>query len=188
MNSIKKHLLALPLLVAPLIAYNQTATRTYDPVENQIQWPAQFDPATSDFYVHNVIDIEASPEEVWALLIDALYWITWYDGIENIVFEPPAVRYLAKDTRVFWSSMGQDLHNTVVECITNQRLAWQFNEAKIQGHHAWLIVPTANGCRVITDESQTGKLAKLQKIFLPRKLLKQHNRWLMLLKEQAERR
>jgi uncharacterized damage-inducible protein DinB/uncharacterized protein YndB with AHSA1/START domain len=141
----------------------------------------------SDFYVHNEIEINATPEQVWQLLVRAKDWIQWYDGIQNIRFEDSAQEALAKDTKVFWNSMGQSLNNTVVEFKPYQALAWQFNEAKIQGHHAWVIIPTATGCRVITDESQTGRLAKLQKIFLPKKLMKQHDKWLRLLKREAEK-
>lgn len=165
----------------------QTYSRKYNEAENQIRWPEEFNPKTSDFYVHNKIEINASPEQVWQLLIEAKQWIHWYDGIQNIKFEDSTQLNLAKDTRVFWNSMGQSLNNTVVEFVPNERLAWSFYEPRIQGHHAWLIIPTETGCIVITDESQTGRLAKLQKIFLPRKLMKQHDNWLRLLKQEAEK-
>lgn len=48
-------------------------------------------------------------------------------------------------------------------------------------------IPTETGCKVNTDESQTGKLVKLQKIFIPNKLRKQHDKWLRVLKEEAEK-
>jgi len=165
----------------------QTYSRKYNEAENQIRWPEKFNPKVSDFYVHNEIEISATPEQVWLLLIESKKWITWYDGIQNIKFEDSTQQNLAKDTKVFWNSMGQSLNNTVSELVPNERLAWTFEEAKIQGHHAWLIIPTSFGCKVITDESQTGKLAKLQKIFLPRKLMKQHDNWLQILKIEAER-
>ncbi len=165
----------------------QSYSKKYKPAENLIVWPAEFDPARSDFYVHNEIEIAALPERVWQLLVAASDWSNWYDGIQQMKFEDSLQQDLAKNTKVFWRSMGQDLNNTVVEFEPASRLAWQFWEPKIQGHHAWVIVPTATGCRVITDESQTGTLAKLQKIFLPNKLLKQHDKWLRLLKAEAEK-
>jgi hypothetical protein len=165
----------------------QQFTRKYNANENQIVWPEKFNPKNSDFYVHNEIEIKAKPEVVWQLLIQALEWNTWYQGIQNIQFKEANRVSLALNVQVFWNSMGQSLNNTVVEYIENQRLAWQFNEDKIQGHHAWLIIPTDAGCKVITDESQTGKLAKLQKLFLPRKLMKQHDQWLKVLKLEAEK-
>lgn len=165
----------------------QTYSRKYIEAENKIQWPEKFNPKLSDFYVHNEIEINATPQQVWLLLIEAKQWINWYDGIQNIKFEDSTQQDLAKDSKVFWNSMGQSLNNTVTEFVPYERLAWTFEEANIQGHHAWLIIPTETGCKVITDESQTGKLAKLQKIFLPRKLMKQHDKWLRLLKKEAEK-
>jgi hypothetical protein len=165
----------------------QERSRKYNPTENQIHWPTQFDPKKSDFYVFNAIEIMAPPAIVWELLIHASSWPKWYKGIQNITFEDHNHFQLLPNTKVFWNSMGQSLHNVVTEFIPMERLAWQFNESKIQGHHAWLIIPTPLGCRVITAESQTGRLAKLQKLFLPKKLLKQHENWLVLLKSESEK-
>lgn len=53
--------------------------------------------------------------------------------------------------------------------------------------HAWVIIPTENGYKVVTDESQNGQLARLQKIFLPNKLRKQTDNWIRLLKKGAEK-
>lgn len=180
-------LIILFLMLLPIIEIQaQTYSRKYNESENKIHWPEKFNPLVSDFYVHNEIEINASPEQVWKLLIKAKDWISWYDGIQNIKFEDTTQQRLSKNAKVFWNSMGQNLNNTVVEFVPYERLAWQFNEPRIQGHHAWLIIPTENGCRVITDESQTGRLAKLQRIFLPRKLMMQHDKWLRLLKQEAE--
>ena len=131
----------------------QSSSRKYNEEENLINWPADFDPKISDFYVHNEIEIHASPEVVWQLLIDASEWNSWYDGIQNIKFENPEQVSLQKNTKVFWNSMGQALNNHIVEFEPYSTLSWQFNEAKIHGHHAWKIIPTNKGCRVITDES-----------------------------------
>lgn len=165
----------------------QTFSRKYSALENKINWPDEFNPKVSDFYVHNEIEINATPDQVWQLLINAKQWDTWYDGIQNIKFEDPLQTTLAFNSKVFWNSMGQSLNNTIVEFEPFTRLSWQFNESKIQGYHAWIIIPTEKGCKVITDESQNGRLAKLQKIFLPRKLMRQHNKWLKLLKLEAEK-
>ncbi|MCC5928886.1 MAG: DinB family protein [Cyclobacteriaceae bacterium] len=173
-----------------LIAINvnaQISSRKYNEAANLIAWPAEFDPKNSDFYVHNEIEIMAKPEVVWQLLVQASNWENWYDGIQNIRFENQGQRVLEPETKVFWNSMGQSLNNKVTQFEPNKTLAWQFNEKKIQGMHAWVIIPTEEGCKVVTDESQTGQLAKLQKIFLPNKLRKQHDNWLRLLKQEAEK-
>jgi uncharacterized protein YndB with AHSA1/START domain len=179
----------IPTLILSLLAHfvlGQSSSKKYNEAENLINWPAEFDPKISDFYVHNEIEIYASPEIVWDLLINAKDWPEWYDGIQSIRFEDETQSALSPNTKVFWNSMGQSLNNEIMDFEPYQALSWQFKEKKIQGIHAWVIVPTATGCKVITDESQTGSLAKLQKIFLPNKLRKQHDKWLILLKQEAE--
>jgi len=179
----------IPTLILSLLAHfvlGQSSSKKYNEAENLINWPAEFDPKVSDFYVHNEIEINASPEIVWDLLVRASDWEDWYDGIQNIRYEEDTQSELAPNTKVFWNSMGQSLNNEIVEFEPYRSLSWKFKEEKIQGVHAWVIVPTATGCKVITDESQTGSLAKLQKIFLPNKLRKQHDKWLILLKQDGE--
>jgi len=165
----------------------QTSSKKYNESSNLINWPTEFNPKNSDFYVHNEIEIQAKPEVVWQLLVQASLWGNWYDGIENIRFEEANQKELNLQTKVFWNSMGQSLNNEVVQFEENKTLAWQFKEKRIQGMHAWVIIPTEKGCRVITDESQTGQLAILQRFFLPFKLLRQHENWLLLLKQEAEK-
>lgn len=174
------------IILSTGIVKAQISSKKFNSEANLIEWPEQFNPEKSDFYVHNEIEINAAPEVVWKLLIEASDWNKWYDNIQNIQFENPQQRNLSSGAKVFWKSMGQELNNTVMQFEPNKALAWQFDEAKIQGYHAWLIIPTENGCKVITDESQTGRLARLQKVFLPNKLRKQHDEWLVKLKEQAE--
>jgi hypothetical protein len=182
-----KSLFSILLIMLNVSVVNgQISSKKFSPKTNLIEWPEQFNPENSDFYVHNEIEINAAPEVVFKLLIEASDWIKWYDNIQNIQFEDPNQRNLSTGTKVFWKSMGQELTNTVMQFEPNKALAWQFEEPKIQGYHAWLIIPTENGCKVITDESQTGRLAKLQKVFLPNKLRKQHDEWLIKLKHQAE--
>jgi hypothetical protein len=182
----KKIWITMILTMIVLSLYSQVSRKKYIESENLIEWPIGFNPKEADFYVHNQIEINASPEVVWDLLINVGDWNSWYNGIQNIKFEGQEEQILRLGSKVFWNSMGQSLNNTIIQYGPNKALTWQFNESKIQGCHAWIILPTDNGCLVITDESQTGHLAKLQKLFLPNKLKKQHNDWLRLLKQQAE--
>lgn len=48
-----------------------------------IQWPEGYAPETADFYVYNEIDIAASPEIVWDILIQAESWGQWYPHAKN---------------------------------------------------------------------------------------------------------
>jgi hypothetical protein len=84
--------------------------------------------------------------------------------------------------------MGLNFESTIEEFVPSSRLSWESRKKSIRGYHAWLIIPTADGCKVITDESQNGWLTFFEKIFQPKKLHKLHDIWLAELKKQAEAR
>jgi hypothetical protein len=72
------------------------------------------------------------------------------------------------------------------EFVPNERMAWEVRRGNLTAYHAWVIVPTANGCRLITTEAQSGFLTFLQKVFQPNKLLNLHEHWLEVIKARAE--
>lgn len=172
--------LAFSLLLAGIAAPAQ------DTPEEKIKWPPGYDPAVSRFYVHNEIDIAASPETVWRILIDALKWESWYRGAKNVSFNNASETLLTSASVFKWQTMGLKLQSTIKEFEPFRRLAWESKKKSIQGYHVWLIIPTAGGCKVITDESQNGWLTFFEKLFQPKKLKKLHDVWLMELKKRAE--
>jgi hypothetical protein len=40
-------------------------------ISEKINWPSNYEPSKSKFYVHNEVEINAEPEVVWGFLIDA---------------------------------------------------------------------------------------------------------------------
>ncbi len=50
-------------------------TKKYDPTTNLVAWPKEFNPTKSKWYVYNAIEINAKPEIVWDILINAKKWI-----------------------------------------------------------------------------------------------------------------
>ena len=85
-----------------------------------------------------------------------------------------------------FNTMKHDFDGFIKEFVPYERLGWETQHEKLNAYHAWLILPTENGCKVITDESQNGKLARLQAKFLPNKLRNYHDIWLKELKKKAE--
>lgn len=155
---------------------------------DRINWPARYGPDRSEFFVHNEIDVAASPEVVWAELVAAEAWPGWYEGAADVRVTTPAGSTLAADAEFSWRTMDQTFVSTVKEFSPPYRLGWESYKNDIQGYHAWLIVPTATGCRVVTEESQFGFLTLMQKVFVPTKLAALHDRWLLELKRRAEGR
>jgi uncharacterized protein YndB with AHSA1/START domain len=173
-----------------------------------IRWPAQYRPDDAGFFVHNEIHVKAPPSVVWEELIRAEAWPSWYEGASNVRIPPyvlpggaPASvqsvghaahangeRVLYPESIFTWRTMDWDFTSKVTEFDAPHRLAWESRKSNIKGYHAWLIVPTADGCKVVTEESQHGFLTLMQKIFVPNELRGFHDVWLAALKERSEAR
>jgi uncharacterized protein YndB with AHSA1/START domain len=151
-----------------------------------IKWPEAYQPENSRFYVHNEIEINASPEKVWSVLINALRWESWYEGARNVKMLDSSDLSLNKGSKFSWETMGLSFVSEIKALENNHYLAWESKKKSIQGYHAWLIVPTDSGCRVITDESQNGWLTFFEKIFQGKKLQYLHEVWLKELKKISE--
>lgn len=152
----------------------------------KITWPEAYLPETAKFFVHNEIDVNAPPEAVWELLVEAAAWPTWYEGAEDVEITPANDGRLHAGSSFTWKTMGLRFTSDVNVFEPPYRLDWESKKKSIQGYHAWLIIPTETGCRVITDESQKGWLTFLEKTFQPNKLKRLHDAWLGKIKEKAE--
>ncbi len=150
-----------------------------------IHWPEEYDPDDASFFIHNAIDINASPETVWNILIQAETWPEWYEGASNVKLQK-GHKELAADSVFTWTTMGLDFVSTIKEFEPHVRLSWESDKWSIQGYHGWLIIPTEAGCRLITDESQNGLLTYAQLLFQPNKLHRLHDVWLAEIKAKAE--
>ena len=156
------------------------------PYAEQINWPEKYALEDAKFFVHNEADIEASPSTVWNILIQAETWSDWYEGASNVNVENSNNGVLVADAAFTWKTMGLDFESTIEEFIPHERLSWESDRKNIKGYHAWLIIPTENGCKLVTQESQHGWLTFMQKTFVPRKLRRIHDVWLAEIKRKAE--
>ena len=155
---------------------------------DEINWPAQYEPERASFFVHNQIDIAASPQTIWDVLIEAETWPDWYEGAFNVeVADNPDGR-LTPDASFTWKTMGFNFTSVMKEWEPPYRLAWESRREAIQAYHAWLITPIEGGSRLVTDESQFGFLATMQSLFMPNKLRRLHDVWLAAIKDRAETR
>jgi uncharacterized protein YndB with AHSA1/START domain len=176
-----KNVILIFFVVSVNISALMGQTDTY-----QINWPDKYEPQKAKFFVHNEIFIEASAKEIWDILIQAETWPNWYEGAFNVKVINSNDGKLDSNSVFTWKTMGLNFKSTITEFEPPHRLSWESEKKSIQGYHAWLIIPTENGCRVITDESQHGFLTFLQKVFQPNKLHRLHDIWLMEIKNKAE--
>ncbi|MGB5821774.1 MAG: SRPBCC domain-containing protein [Saonia sp.] len=158
------------------------------PYPGLINWPAAYEPSKAGFFVHNEIDIKASPEVVWNILIQAETWPSWYEGAEDVNVKNSIDGTLSEDSTFTWKTMGLNFESGIREFEPNSRLSWESKKNSIKGYHAWLIIPTENGCKLITEESQKGFLTLLEKTFQPKKLEKLHQIWLEEIQQIAEKK
>ncbi|MBL0358572.1 MAG: SRPBCC domain-containing protein [Chitinophagaceae bacterium] len=155
-------------------------------MNSKITWPAPFHPSISPVFVSNTIDINASPEKVWYWLTNATTWQEWYCNASKVKLMNQQGGSLQAGTIFRWRTFGANLRSEVKEFIPNERLAWDAKGIGILAYHAWLIIPTATGCTVLTEETQYGILCRLGKLFMPYRMYKYHQLWLEGLKRKAE--
>jgi uncharacterized protein YndB with AHSA1/START domain len=183
-----KAILAMITLIITTTVSAQDKAEIRESFTEGINWPMEYLPSESKFYVHNEIDIEATPEVVWEILIRAETWPEWYEGAENVKVMNSENGMLNEGSIFTWKTMGLNFESQITEFQPPYRLSWESRKRSIQGYHAWLIIPTENGCKVITDESQNGWLTFFEKVFQPNKLKRLHDIWLMEIKNKAEKR
>jgi uncharacterized protein YndB with AHSA1/START domain len=156
------------------------------PNSKEIRWPADYKPEESNFFVHNEIDINASPETVWSVLIQADEWEDYYEGASDLKLLNNSDGRLSDNSVFTWKTMGLDFTSTIKEFEAPHKLSWESDKKSIRGYHAWLIIPTENGCKLITSEAQHGFMTFLQKVFVPNKLEGFHDEWLAQIKVKSE--
>lgn len=126
---------------------------------NHVIWPEQYDPRISALYALNDIDIKAPPEVVWRLLVDAHHWSSYFppeDQVQILSGESE----LRLGTRYSRVTVGYPMRLVVTECVPNERLAWATtvdgDATGSTAYHGWVITPTADGCHLLTEETQQG--------------------------------
>jgi uncharacterized protein YndB with AHSA1/START domain len=138
----------------------------------KIIFPDRFLPSNSPVFVHNEIEIKSTPEKVWFWLTNAATWHDWYFNASKVKLINHPGRDILEKTRFTWKTFGAHLKSEVQDFVPNERLAWDAKGPGILAYHAWLIIPTTNGCKAITEETQHGLLCRLGKLFMPNRMNK----------------
>jgi len=150
-----------------------------------IRWPEKYDPRRTGVHVRNELEIPASRETVWAWLVRAELWPTWYRNSAKVVIEGGGPD-LMPGLRFKWTTFGVRLDSKVEEFVPDERLAWSARASGIDAYHAWLIEATPAGCHVLTEETQNGWLARLNNSLRPHNMSRQHQGWLEGLSGKAK--
>ena len=178
-------LIGITVALSSCYSVKKTVQRSY-PNSQKINWPEAYTPEDSKFFVHNEIDIKASPETVWNILIHAAEWEDYYDGASNLVLIDNHTGKLDEGSVFTWRPWGLISKVPLKKFEAPYRLSWESNRKSIQGYHAWLIITTETGPRLITSEAQHGFMTLPQKMFVPNKLKGLHDEWLAQIKRISE--
>ena len=156
----------LGVLVVTSIALNMFVLRVNaetvakDPV-TEVHWPAGYSPRTADIYSHNEVVIHTSPSAVWRRLIAVEQWPTWCSTAQNVRIIT-SEKVLGPHSKFRWTTVGVPLECTVAKYVPNERLEYYTDHTDNSGVHAyraWLLIPVADGCKVISELVEFGPIA-----------------------------
>jgi len=150
-----------------------------------IRWPDNYKPESTAVHVRNEMEMPVAPDLVWAWLIRAKLWPTWYSNSANVVIEGGGSD-LQTGTKFKWTTFGIRLDSRVEEFVSYERLAWSARGTGVDAYHAWLLEKRPRGCYVLTEENQNGFLARLSNALRPQNTSRQHQNWLEGLLRKAK--
>lgn len=157
------------------------------PHRNNFAWPSDYEPSVSDFFVPNEIDINASAQIVWDVLINAEQWHLFYKQAKGLKIKNGTEGKLFHSAVFTWYPAGK-FTATIRDFEAPYQLAWYAEDRKksMTVYHAWKIIPTKKGCTLVTQESQNGPRTFWEKVFVPNMIKKHHQKWLEGIKKIAE--
>ena len=155
-----------------------------------IHWPAGFSPGDAALFAHNEVFIKAPSATVWQHLVAAQNWPAWYPNAQDVKIANNRSGALQPDSIFEWSTFGLPITSFVHEFVPNSRLAW-FGKSKgldAVFYHTWYLVPTSDGCQMITEEAVQGPGAIAFRDKDPSAMHRGHEAWLNGLKQVSESR
>jgi uncharacterized protein YndB with AHSA1/START domain len=150
-----------------------------------IDWPERYHPSRAPVHVRNELVVPAPPERVWAWLVRAPLWPTWYPNSKHVRILGGDERELRQGAEFKWRTFGVAIRSTVLEFRPPERLAWNAFGLGVDAYHAWLIEAAGDGARILTEETQYGWAARLGAALMPRRMHKYHQVWLEELGRRA---
>jgi uncharacterized protein YndB with AHSA1/START domain len=154
-------------------------------IPGSIAWPERYHPDRTPVHVANEIVVAASPARVWAWLVRAALWPTWYPNARNVRLAPENQRTLELGTKFRWHTFGVGIRSTVLEFEPTARIAWNAFGLGVDAYHAWLIENVADGTRILTEETQYGWAARANTLVFPDRMHRFHQVWLEELGRRA---
>jgi polyketide cyclase/dehydrase/lipid transport protein len=155
---------------------------------NDIRWPIGHEPEGAAIHEVNLGRSTASPEAVWARLVDPTAWNDYYSNARDVRHLGGSWPRIELGSRFSWVTFGARVTTEVTEYEPFERLAWTGKGRGARGHHAWLLTPRDDGGTDIrTEETQRGTLlVALRPVHAPR-VRRMHQLWVDNLAAAAAR-
>jgi uncharacterized protein YndB with AHSA1/START domain len=128
------------------------------------------------------IDIAAPPEKVFALEADIAHWPDWQPDVALVKVEGN----IAVGTVFRWKGGGLNIVSTIQEYEPPHRIGWTGDAFGTRAVHHWMFEPQDGGTHVRVEESLSGWLPRILKVFMPDFLSKGMEASLQVLKKKAE--
>ena len=123
-----------------------------------VKWPEDMAPSRCPIHFTNELEVAASPETIWSLLVDPKAWPSFYPGVKHVqLFDGHGSLRLG--TRLETNLAGQDVAASVPEFEPMTRIAWYGgpkDSEDSKAYHAWIITPVPKGCHLRTEETMKG--------------------------------
>ena len=152
-----------------------------------IHWPKGQHPEDADLFAHNEIMVNASCETVFANIVDAQSWPSWYPNSHNVVVHDSPDNKLHEGMTFSWDTFGVHIESTVHELVPNSRIGWWGLGTGMKAYHTFLLVKTDQGCHIITEEVVRGEGAIKFRQEQPSAMHDGHDLWLKVIKARSEK-
>ena len=151
-----------------------------------IHWPDGFDPEQADLFAHNEIVVNASCEKVFANIVDAEVWPSWYPNSHNVKLLNSPDGKLREGARFSWDTFGVHIESRVHEFVPDRRVGWFGDGPGMHAYHTFLLLKTVEGCHIVTEEVVKGPGAVEFREKQPNAMHEGHDLWLSTLKQRSE--
>jgi uncharacterized protein YndB with AHSA1/START domain len=138
---------------------------------------------TAPLHARQEILIAAPVEKVWNLQTDIDRWHEWQPDVQSAKLDGK----LAAGTTFRWKAMGLGITSQLHTVEPPRRVGWTGDSLGMHAIHNWTFEPHVDGTRVVTEESLSGWMPRLLKLFDAKFLEKSLEKSLKTLKAAAER-
>jgi uncharacterized protein YndB with AHSA1/START domain len=137
---------------------------------------------TAPLSARKEIIIDAPIEKVWEVLTNLAGWPQWQPDITTVKLDGA----VAVGSVFRWKASGLNITSTLHTVESDHKIGWTGVSLGMFAIHNWTFEKNGKGTRVTTEESLSGWLTRMLKLFDPKFLEKSLEGSLMRLKMQVE--